>query len=133
MTVERLWDAYRQGTSPDNLEVSEADPEEHFYLAMLCYADGLVHESVRYARRATQSAPGKRVYREAARYLANVAEHGRRDVYFSPDGFAAFIRSGGNVALYEALQYALQERYRRHRPTALLDIGTGDGLRSFRR
>lgn len=48
-------------------------------------------------------------------------------VYDRPAAFAAFIRGGGNVALYAAVASALGSLYDTVRPTALLDVGCGDG------
>jgi hypothetical protein len=48
--------------------------------------------------------------------------------YDAPLAFEAFIRSGGNVALYRAVSTTLALLYDRHRPRRLLDIGTGDGM-----
>ncbi|WP_157970804.1 class I SAM-dependent methyltransferase [Nakamurella deserti] len=48
-------------------------------------------------------------------------------VYDRPAAFAAFIRGGGNVALYEATSAALAAEYATHGVGALLDIGCGDG------
>lgn len=60
-----------------------------------------------------------------------LAEHlpqdGHGSVYDRPAAFEAFIRGGGNVALYEAVTTALGDLYDRHRPATLLDIGCGDG------
>ncbi|WP_380163965.1 methyltransferase [Jannaschia sp. R86511] len=60
-----------------------------------------------------------------------LAEHLRADghgsVYDRPAAFEAFIRGGGNVALYAAVGTALADLYDRFRPAALLDVGCGDG------
>lgn len=49
-------------------------------------------------------------------------------VYDRPAAFTAFVRGGGNVALYERLSEKLAAGYDRTRPDTLLDIGCGDGL-----
>lgn len=48
--------------------------------------------------------------------------------YDQAHAFEAFIRGGGNVALYDALSAFLAAAYDRLRPTTLLDIGVGDGM-----
>lgn len=48
-------------------------------------------------------------------------------VYDQPAAFTAFIRGGGNIALYDAVSAALAERYERLGVTSLVDIGCGDG------
>lgn len=57
-------------------------------------------------------------------YLASEADG---EVYDQPAAFAAFIRGGGNVGLYEAVSDALAGQYDRHEIRSLLDIGCGDG------
>lgn len=59
-----------------------------------------------------------------ARFLSSSEVAG---VYEDPAAFEAFIRAGGNVALYDAVSAALAELYVDRRPAALLDIGCGDG------
>jgi SAM-dependent methyltransferase len=49
-------------------------------------------------------------------------------VYDQPAAFEAFIRGGGNVALYRATSAALAAQYERVAPARLLDLGCGDGL-----
>lgn len=76
------------------------------------------------AARAAVAADGSRVGRALATYLA---EDRTGEVYLDPAAFAAFIRSGGNVALYRALAAALGALLDADRPDALLDVGCGDG------
>ncbi len=56
-----------------------------------------------------------------------LAAGGDGHVYDRPAAFTAFIRGGGNLALYDAVTAALADRYRRHGVTSLVDIGCGDG------
>jgi SAM-dependent methyltransferase len=56
-----------------------------------------------------------------------LASEGDGRVYDRPAAFTAFIRGGGNVGLYEAVNTALADRYDRHGIASLLDIGCGDG------
>jgi len=62
-----------------------------------------------------------------AALTAYLAETGDGTVYDQPAAFTAFIRGGGNVALYDAVSAALAERYRRFGVTTLVDLGCGDG------
>ncbi|KYF90202.1 hypothetical protein BE17_43930, partial [Sorangium cellulosum] len=66
-------------------------------------------------------------FRAAAAHLARVAREGKRNVYVSAAGFAAFIRGGGNVPLYRETSAALAGQYP-EAPFDLLDIGAGDGM-----
>ena len=50
------------------------------------------------------------------------------NAYDAPSAFEAFIRSGGNIALYRAVSSTLARLYDHHRPHRILDIGTGDGM-----
>jgi hypothetical protein len=49
-------------------------------------------------------------------------------VYVSPEGFAAFIRGGGNVGLYTNTSELLRDVYSEYASFSLLDVGAGDGL-----
>jgi SAM-dependent methyltransferase len=53
-------------------------------------------------------------------------ENGGR-VYDQPAAFTAFIRGGGNIALYDAVSAALAGLYDRLGVTSLVDLGCGDG------
>ncbi len=48
-------------------------------------------------------------------------------VYDQPAAFTAFIRGGGNIALYDAVSAALAGQYERLGVTSLVDLGCGDG------
>ena len=63
--------------------------------------------------------------RALADYLA--ADPTADSVYDRPAAFAAFIRGGGNVGLYEATSAALAAEYAATGAESLLDIGCGDG------
>ncbi len=80
------------------------------------------------ASKAVSLAPTSQVYKEAATYLQRVQSEGKQSVYVSPEGFAAFIRGGGNVPLYENTSAALRSVYGEYSGASLLDIGVGDGL-----
>jgi hypothetical protein len=60
--------------------------------------------------------------------LRSLAEKQEANAYDAPRAFEAFIRGGGNVALYRAVSGALSRAYDRHRPERLIDIGAGDGM-----
>lgn len=126
--IEQLWDAYREHHDLAKLEGHCHTGRDWFYLAVLAFADGHDAEAADYATRAARHEPASRVHAAAAEYLTKVGKQGRQQVYTEPEGFAAFIRGGGNVSLYRALSAALAERYRSAQPASLLDIGVGDGL-----
>jgi SAM-dependent methyltransferase len=85
----------------------------------------LVAGDVAAARRAASAAARDSLLGSAlAAYLAG--DHDGA-VYDQPAAFAAFIRGGGNVPLYEAVAEALASVYAAQRPTRLLDVGCGDG------
>lgn len=64
-----------------------------------------------------------------ARALLHALEAGKdANAYDAPRAFEAFIRGGGNVALYRAVSATLARSYDRQRPARLIDIGTGDGM-----
>lgn len=107
------------GNSPSaNLEAALA-------AAVRAHVDGDRARAVDHAHRAAHAHPDSEFARLLARY---VADNAAGAVYDSPAAFRAFIRGGGNVALYAKTSAALQELYRRVRPRSLLDIGAGDGL-----
>jgi hypothetical protein len=124
--AQRLWSAYRHDQPLDKSWCDGAS--DRFYLAVLSLARGAAAEAAVHARAALRLRPGNRVYAEAATYLERLGRQGRGQVYSDPAGFAAFIRGGGNTALYRALSHALRRAYAAHRPRTLLDVGVGDGL-----
>jgi hypothetical protein len=64
----------------------------------------------------------------ASALLTLLASDTPTGAYDQAKAFEAFIRSGGNVALYNAVSSFLARSYDRHVPVSLLDIGVGDGL-----
>jgi hypothetical protein len=71
--------------------------------------------------------PENIVFGEAARWLERRTATGRAGVYELRDAFAAFVRGGGNVALYAATSERLRRVYAEYDSVALLDIGVGEG------
>jgi hypothetical protein len=61
-----------------------------------------------------------------------VIEQGKAGVYVDGAAFAAFVRGGGNVALYTAVSFLLRMLYAGYEAgpdgLRLLDIGVGDGM-----
>ncbi|MFK7802557.1 MAG: class I SAM-dependent methyltransferase [Anaerolineae bacterium] len=66
-------------------------------------------------------------YQQAELFLKNVSAKKGSDVYASPEGFAEFIRGGGNVPLYANTSAQLKRIYEESEASTLLDIGVGDG------
>ena len=60
--------------------------------------------------------------------LRSLTEKQEANAYDAPLAFEAFIRGGGNVALYGAVSGALSRAYDLYRPERLIDIGAGDGM-----
>ncbi|WP_224243102.1 class I SAM-dependent methyltransferase [Hyalangium gracile] len=123
----RVWSHYRDGGLDAAARLTPSSPESLLYLAMLAFADERYAEATAFAEDAARASPEDPLPRAAATYLARVTREGKRNVYVSAEGFAAFIRGGGNVPLYQETSAALSRCYP-GRPFELLDIGVGDGL-----
>jgi hypothetical protein len=95
-----------------------------FYRSVCCYAEGDLEGAVTAARSIAGQAE---LYAQAARWLETAAQGGEIGAYLDADAFAAFIRGGGNVALYHALEKMVAVRWDSYQPTTILDIGPGDG------
>lgn len=128
MPLSAIWTAYSAGGLRAAADAAPHDAASHFYLALLAFAEAEHAAAAEQAAQAAALAPGRLLYREAAAYLARVAAEGKANVYLSGDAFAAFIRGGGNVPLYQALSNALALAYDDYSRLDLLDIGVGDGL-----
>lgn len=125
--LDRIWDRHRAaGLAGAAAAVEAPSPEDLCYLAMLAFSDERYVDAATFAARAARASPGDVLFRAAAAYLARVAQEGKRNVYVSAEGFAAFIRGGGNVPLYRETSAALASQYPEV-PFDLLDIGAGDG------
>jgi hypothetical protein len=97
---------------------------EAFYQTILHYAGGDLDA----AMAAAQSIAGEgELYAQAGRWLAKVAQGGETGAYLDADAFAAFIRGGGNIALYDAVETLVAAAWDDYRPATILDIGPGDG------
>ncbi len=123
----QIWSHYSQGGLDATARVTPPSPENLLYLAMLAFADERYAEATAFAEGAARAAPEDLLPRAASAYLARVAREGKRNVYVSAEGFAAFIRGGGNVPLYRETSAALAHCYPSE-PFELLDIGVGDGM-----
>lgn len=128
MAISAIWTAYSADGLSAAMAVPPADAADHFYLALLAFADDQFAAAAEQAAQAAALAPGRLLYREAATYLARVASEGKTNVYVSGEAFGEFIRGGGNVPLYQALNNALAVAYDDYTRLDLLDIGVGDGL-----
>ena len=98
-----------------------------FYRAVLAYAEGEFRDASAFAATAAAREPENIVFGEAARWLERRTATRRAGVYELRDAFAAFVRGGGNVALYRATSERLRRVYAEYDSVALLDIGVGDG------
>lgn len=98
--------------------------EQAFYQTIYHYAQGELDAAVATAR---SIADRGELYAQAARWLEKVAQGGPSKAYLDGDAFAAFIRGGGNLAMYRALDSLMAAAWDEHRPATILDIGPGDG------
>jgi len=101
---------------------------EQFAVALAAFAEGDLASAIQASRRAQSAAPQSRLAHEATRYLEHIATAGSESVYSSGEAFGAFIRGGGNLALYAALSGTLRRIYHSIGALTLLDIGVGDGM-----
>jgi len=127
MSLNELWQRYRQQGYGAVVELQPDTALDRFYLAVLAYAAGEYPLARDHAQMALEYEPEHLVFREAAHYLAQVAEHGKQRVYLSPESFSAFARGGGNVPLYEKTSAALRSIYDEYDSLSLLDVGVGEG------
>jgi len=125
--LEKIWECYCAAGLDAAAAAPAPSPDETLYLALLAFADERYAEAAAFAARAAEAAPADPLYAAAAAYLARVHREGKTHVYVSAEGFAAFIRGGGNVPLYQQTSAALANHYPTE-PFDLLDIGPGDGL-----
>jgi hypothetical protein len=98
--------------------------QQTFYQTVRHYAGDNLDAAIA----AVQSIAGEgELYAQAARWLAKVAQGGETGAYLDADAFAAFIRGGGNIALYDAMESLVAAAWDDYRPATILDIGPGDG------
>src|SRR5215211_3174183 len=102
MTLEELYERYNTGGYTAALATPAERPDELFYLAVLAFGENALTRAAELAEQAAAREPANLVYAAAATYLARAAQAGKQNVYLSPEAFSAFIRSGGNVPLYQA-------------------------------
>lgn len=128
MPFEQLWQIHRQEGFLAASQTAQPTAQETLYLATLAFSEQRYSEAAALARQAANLAPTDLLYKEAATYLDRVAGEGPQNVYVSGEGFAAFIRGGGNIPLYEQTSAALRRVYEQYDSLTLLDVGVGDGL-----
>jgi hypothetical protein len=95
-----------------------------FYRAVCRYAEGDLEGA---AEAAGSIADRGELYAQGARWLKKVAQGGETGAYLDADAFGAFIRGGGNVAMYDALEKKIAAVWDTCQPATILDIGPGDG------
>lgn len=128
MTIAQIFARYQAGGYSLAAEGVSQRADEQLYLALLAFGAGDLAAAQHHAAIATQHVPSQLVYAAIAEYLAGLATMARSSVYVEPGAFAAFVRGGGNVGLYEATSAALREAYTQDGARRVLDIGVGDGL-----
>ena len=128
MTTQTLWSTIQQDGAAAVLDARPAEAFDACYLAIIAYSQNELDRAAHFMHLAAQAERENPVYTEGTAYLDRLLREGAEHVYASGEGFAAFIRGGGNVPLYDAVSKALQEVYRQRGAIRLLDIGVGDGL-----
>lgn len=128
MSLEVLHRARRDGARPDSQRDEVIDVGSALYVAVWAHAEGDVAVAREFAGKAVAWDDESEFARLFAQYVSAEATGTGASVYDSPAAFGAFIRGGGNVALYEATVGVLRESYRWWRPGSVLDVGAGDGL-----
>ncbi len=96
-----------------------------FYHATCHYANGDLDKALAAAR---SIAGEEELYSQAARWLGKVAQGVETGAYLDAEAFTAFIRGGGNVAMYAALEKMVAAAWDNSRPGKILEVGPGDGL-----
>lgn len=136
--LERIWQDYRAhgadglpgGQARDDARAGSAPLSSGaaLYAALLACAAGSGHRARAHAlaAHALAMAPGSVLCQELCRYLGRGEDDA--SLYAEGEAFAAFIRGGGNQALYRRLAEAMAAHHRRARAARVLDIGVGDGL-----
>lgn len=128
MPLNQLWTIYQAEGYAGVCRAEISDPLAHFYRALLAFGEDDIPQALASTRDAARLHPENPVFAEAARYLDRVQAEGKAQVYIDGEAFAAFIRGGGNVGLYEACSEALHGIYEEFETLRLLDVGVGDGL-----
>ena len=98
-----------------------------FTEAIFAYHEQSFETAYQQTKQAASIEPESLFYQQAELFLRHVSEKKSSDVYASPEGFAEFIRGGGNVPLYQNTSAALHQIYTNSGASTLLDIGVGDG------
>lgn len=126
--LDRLWQQVQRAGYAGVRAALPAEAAGWFYLSVIAFSADDFAGALDFARRAAALQPASGVFAQAVRYLERVVAQGKAGVYVDGDAFAAFIRGGGNVGLYEATSAALSAVYRDYPALRLLDIGVGDGM-----
>ncbi|MBN1564636.1 MAG: class I SAM-dependent methyltransferase [Anaerolineae bacterium] len=130
--MDELWPIYQTNGYAGVTKADPGDPLGLFYRALLAFAEDDFVQAAQDVRRAAAGDPASLVFAEAVRYLDRVMAQGKAGVYVDGAAFAAFIRGGGNVALYAAVSDLLRAHYADYHAGSdalrLLDIGVGDGM-----
>ncbi len=94
---------------------------------LVSYHDNDPTQALAWAERAASEDDGDLLAHSAVQYLRARQQREHQGVYMDPGGFVAFVRGGGNVALYQATSARLAATYRTMPGAQVCDLGTGDG------
>ncbi len=128
MSVEKFWQIYQREGYSGVRDLPYELAEGAFYRAILAFSENDFTKAAAAANFAADHDPENPVYVQSAEYLRRVVEGGKSGVYVEGEAFAAFVRGGGNVNLYEAASNALRLAYGNYEMLSLLDVGVGDGM-----
>lgn len=106
-------------------EAIAEQPESVLLPALWALREGDIALAIQRLEEAQRNSAHTALLRELHQYLGQMASGA---VYGLPLGFQAFIRGGGNRALYAAAGQALADAWQASFPAEVLDIGCGDGL-----
>lgn len=128
MSLNQFWQTYRNKGYENVRTLLTDNALETFYLAILAFREQKIEHALDYAQQAKEQEPNSLVFTQAVTYLKSILKTGPKNVYCDDRGFAAFIRGGGNVPLYQKTSAALHSIYQEYETFSLLDIGVGDGM-----
>jgi hypothetical protein len=128
MSLEQLWQAYHHKGYESIKTLPTDNALGTFYFAILAFREQDIEHAVNYAQQTKEQEPNNLVFSQAVTYLKSILKTGTKNVYGDDRGFAAFIRGGGNISLYQKTSVALRSIYQEYETFSLLDIGVGDGM-----
>lgn len=109
------------------MTTKEASAQQMFFQCLRAFGQQDRDVALQAIQKAVQLCPEHILFQMAERYLSGLLANETGNVYETGEAFGAFIRGGGNVALYQKTTEALRSVYASSPVSRLLDIGVGDG------